>query len=783
MKNTFLALLLSILCAGCSQTKFVPKGSYLLTDVEVEVDNKKIGKSSIEGVLQQKPVRKIFGMPFSLWVYDWSDSTGKTKFKRWLNKTLQKIGEPPTVFDSSTFTRSINSVDLYLKSKGYYKAVVVDTLLYTKRFVKAKIKIETNEPYYLRSYSIVGPDSAVVAIVKRDSTSSLLHPGMVFNSDVLEKERERIASLLKNQGYFLFNKNYIVFEADSTIGNNQILLKEIIKDISEYDQETSQIKELPHSKFRVKEVNVYTNYEPAEALKDKSYLQKFSEIVSDGINIRYIGKQNITADLVNRVNKIRPNSLYNYNEVSTTYDNFSGLKIFRTINIEFAEVSAGNQSNNDSLVYFQGAKELICNIYLTPVMLQSYKLEGELYLSSDLWGLEGNVGYTHRNLFKGAEMFNINFNGSIDFLRNKKNADPINQINNSTEVGVTTAVYIPRFIFPVDIQKIFKAYSPQTQFSLGYNYQNRALYTRNLVNFGFGYSWMANKMLKVSYNPLNFNIIKMTNADRLKDYLQGEDKVLLATAFSDHFISSGTFSLTYNTQDLNNISSYYYAIFNVELAGNLLNALNPFLKRTRAVDSSRVYSIWGTPYSQFVETDFTIVNNQRLDSKNRLVYRFQVGVALPYGNSSALPYEKYFYVGGANSMRGWQVRTLGPGVSSPKDTTIKYIGDFKLEANMEYRFKIVWAFEGAFFFDVGNVWFLPRDKVPSNMTFRFDSFLKQIAVNTGVGLRLNLGYFIARLDMGIKMVDPSLPAGKRFVFRHFPTSRDLAFHFGIGYPF
>lgn len=789
MKRLTSILLCALIFVGCSQTKHVPKGSFLLTDVDLKVDNKKVSKSALFGIFQQKPVKKFLGIPAELWVYNLSDSVGKTRFKRWLNKSFQKIGEPPVVFDSSQYVSSLVGISQYLNSKGYYNAHVVDTLLYRKgKFVKAKVRVKTSTPYRLLETRISRSDSSLAEIITCNSTTSLLKQGMVFDSDILENERERITSCLRNEGYFFFNKNYIYYEADSTVGDKKVLLNLIVKNNLIANADDSRgVREQPHQKYIVKEVNVFTNYEPTLALTDKDYLSKFSSYIYNNLNIKYNGRRNITSELINRAVLIKPNELYDNAKVNSTYENFSGLRIFRTINIQFKEVDVDTLADRGSKVKFSGVRELVCEIFLTPMQLQSYKVEGELYMSSQIWGLAGNLGYSHLNLLKGAELLNVNLNGAIDFLKGKQNEDVINQVDKSKEYGVSSSIYIPRFLMPFNLQKKLKLQAPRTQFSGSYNFQSRPYYTRNLVNFGFGYSWLTKKKLGISYTPINLSVIKMSNDDSLKKYLKG--KPLLSAAFSDHFISSGIFSIIYNTQQLNSQSSYFYSIFNVELGGNLVSLFNPMLKKIKNDDGSEVSTIWKMPYAQFLGADFTVVYNQRLDSKNRVVSRFQIAASFPYGNSTALPYEKYYYVGGANSMRGWQVRMLGPGAISDSESDLELIkgqrslGDFKLEANLEYRYKLFWSFEGALFLDAGNVWFLPRDNMNSRATFKVDSFLNQIAANTGLGLRLNLGFLIARFDIGMKMIDPSKPYGNRFLLNRVPSNDYFSYHFGIGYPF
>ncbi len=786
VKNYLYTILLIALLASCSSTKFVPKGEYLLSRVKVNIDNKKVSKSAVEGVLQQKPIKKFVGIPFSTWIYSMSDSTGNTRLKRWFNKTFQKLGEAPVIFDSTLYETSVNSVRLYLKSKGYYNAVVKDTVVFEGAKASVFVDVKTNRPYRIKKMQVVG-DSSLSQIIKKDSLSSFLHAKMIFDTDMLEKERERVALLLRNKGYFFFNKTYVVYEADSTVGNREVSITQIVKNPMVYSTIADSTREQVHEKYTIKEVNVFTNYDRVEALTNKSYLNSFVENRVDGVSIWSNGPRNVTPNLVLRALKIRPGDFYSQKARSETDDNFSDLKIFRTTDIQFSSVENSRKAEMDTaLVTFVQPKELACNIYLSPMPSQGYKLEGEMYLSSDYWGLEGNLGYMHRNLFKGAELFNINLNGSIPFSR-RIDGSTATELSQSTELGVSASINIPRFLMPFNISKLFKTNAPRTQFSVGYNYQSRTIYTRNLLNFGFGYNWMMNQNVSVSYSPINLNIIKMYNDDKLYDYLK--DQLLLRTAFSDHFISSGKFSITYNNQKISGLGSYYYATLNAELAGNVVSLFNSGLKKGKLTDGSESYLIWGMPYSQFFSVDFTTVYNARLDSKNRLVYRIQIGAAFPYGNATALPYERYFYVGGANSMRGWQVRTLGPGALPENDdkNRLFQIGDFKIEGNVEYRYKLFWSFEGALFADVGNIWFLPRNKLGEDaskyVVFHIDSFYKQLAADAGVGLRLNLGYLIVRLDSGFRMFDPSKEEGKRFLPANGFSRRDISYHIGIGYPF
>lgn len=786
MKNYwFIAVASILLLASCSPAKFVPKGSYILSKQEVVVDNKKISSSAIEGVFQQKPIKKFLGIPFALWVYNLSDTApSPTKLGRWFDRTFQKLGEAPTVFDSSMYISSVAGIQQYLKTKGYYNAEVTDVVTYTRnKYAHVLVNVKAGQPFRIRDFKVRGTDSIFVNAIKKDSAASLIRRGMIFDTDLLERERERITTNLSNSGYYYFNKTFITYEADTTLGNNEVAITQVIRNLSSYNALADTVVDTRHAKYIVKEVNVFTNFDRVEALTNKEYLSEFEETKADNISIWHHGAQNVTNELVLRALKIKPNEYYNQSARVETDNNFSGLKIFRTIDIQYDTLAvAPSEHLMDGALEIVQPRELVCNIFLSPILNQSYKLEGELYLSSEYWGLEGSLGYMHHNLFKGAELLNVNINGTMPFYK-MKTESPISEINKATEFGITTSFNIPRFLIPFNIGKHLHAYAPRTQFTVGYNYQSSRIYTRNLVNFGFGYSWMPSKQLSLSYSPINLNIIKMHNSSDLYDYIK--DELLLATAFSNHFIASGKFSAVFNTQRINSLSSYYYAMANFELAGNALSLFNSKMKKYTLADGSNVYSIWDMPYSQFLSSEFTAVFNGRLDSRNRLVYRFQLAFAIPYGNSSGLPFEKYFYVGGANSMRGWQMRGLGPGsyVDTSAATRLMKIGDFKLEANLEYRFKLFWSFEGALFVDAGNVWFLPRHNVTKEATFRLNTFYKQIAADTGLGFRLNLGYLIARFDAGFRMLDPSKDEGKRFLPTNGFTRSDISYHIGIGYPF
>lgn len=758
-------IFITILLFSCSPTKRVADNEYLLDKSKVKIDQGKVSKEELKNYIRQRSNKRILGVRFHLWLYNMANPEKQKGFSGW----LRRIGEEPIIYDEYLKNKSTQQLIGYLNSKGYFNAQVKDTVYYKRKKVRVNYHINANEPVKIRSLSYIIQDKAIEPIILGDTPNSLIKIGGNFDRDMLQDERQRIELLLKQKGYYNFSKQYITYLADSSAYNLSADLTLIIKRFQQKDT-NNIVKVEDHKKYKINRVFVYTDFDPRQALllKEK-YYSNFDTVYDNGIYFINQASDRTNRKIIFQSNFIREGSFYNLNNVNSTYQHLNGLQLFKLINIQFRELDS---LANDSIALGY----LDCNIQLTKYFLQSYTLELQGTNSSGNIGVGGNILYQHRSLFGGAEVVDFKLNGSIETLN-----EQIRDINNTLELGGDVTINIPKFVLPVfRAEEFSKKYKPKTQISVGYNYQDRPDYQRTIANFSYGYTWDENRFRKHSIRLVEFNAVKLPFVT--SDFKTYIEKTLLSSSYENHLVSVTSYSLLFNNQDIKKNRNFYYLRLNSELSGNILTAFKQIIDAPK-VDGS--YQIFGIPFSQYFKTDVDFRYYQILNETNSFVYRLFVGGAVPYGNSQSIPFEKKYFSGGANSIRAWNVRDLGPG-SFSGDTISKYpnqTADLKLEVNFEYRFKLFWILESALFLDAGNIWSIKEDN-REGAFFNKNEFYKEIAIGSGLGFRFDLSFVILRLDIGLKLRDPSLPSDKRWIIGNRSFMRDdLTFNIGIGYPF
>jgi hypothetical protein len=421
---------------------------------------------------------------------------------------------------------------------------------------------------------------------------------------------------------------------------------------------------------------------------------------------------------------------------------------------------------------------LDCIIQLTPMNQQSFSVELEGTNSAGNLGGALNFIYQHKNLFHGAEQFNTKLKGAYERILGDATG-----FKSIEEYGIETSLKLPIFLMiaPGKINFISK-YDPKTVIQAAYNYQKMPVYTRTVASATFGYNWNAGNYVNHTINPLQLNLVKLLSIDT--SFLRRIDtSSYLSYSYKDVLIMGGNYIYIFSNQKINKSRDYLYLKINAESAGNLLALGNKFANAGK-VDNS--YNIFGQPFAQYIKSDIELKYNLILNDFSSVVYRFFAGIGIPYGNSKAMPFAKQYYGGGANGIRAWKVRSLGPGSSKLIDLPFKnQTADIKIEANGEYRFKLFWVLEGAVFIDAGNIWTYHEDVDRPGSQFKFNRFIDDMAVGTGLGLRLDLKYVLLRTDMGIKLRDPQLPTYPKWIRlqRPYDFKQDFAFVLGIGYPF
>jgi outer membrane protein assembly factor BamA len=771
-KFKYFLLLCSILLIGfssCKTTKHIPEDEYLLKryEVEIKTDDSGINKKELKSYIKQKPNRKILGLKFPLFIYSLS---GKDNDKG-LSRIFAEMGEEPVVWDEYMTAEAKKQIQYYLENKGYYNSVVEDTVFLSNQKATVKYLIRLNKPYRVSGFSYDIRDTSLQSYIYQDTTDRLIQKGDVFSVEMMERERKRIENILKNNGYYNFSKDFISYIADTTFQNNKV---DLTLRVGKYTKKAKDggIRKVPHKRYKINNIYMFPDYDPKQAIASRqAYMEDLDTTEFQGLHFIYKEKPGVDLKTLVQSNYILPGEWYMQQDVNRTYEHLNSLRIFKLINIKFEELE------DSSITDYS---KLNCYVYLKKFKMQSYTVELEGTNSSGNLGGAGNFLYRHKNLLNGAENFETKFTGAFEILDPEK----FNRLDNTLKLGTEVSLDVPKFIIPFfKSEQFVKKYHPRTSFSAMYNYQERPDYTRTIANLSFGYKWNTSSTLSYFINPFELNILRLPYIS--DDFSSDIRNSYLKFSYDDHFLSLTSFNMIYNNQNVKKGRDFQYFRLNSELSGNILTAVNE-LSEAKRINGN--YQLFGIRYAQYAKMDLDFRYYDVINGSNRIVYRVFMGGGFPYGNSSALPFVKQYFSGGANSIRAWNVRSLGPGSYTPPDDQSypNQTADLKFEANMEYRFKMFWILEGAFFVDVGNIWYIEKEggDLPEETIFKPDDFVNDLAVGTGAGLRLDLSFSVLRLDLGLKFRDPSYPNDAKWLMGNRSiSSNTLSWNIAIGYPF
>lgn len=753
--------------ASCSSTKHVPQGSYLLDEVRIQTDNKDVKPSQLSIYLRQKPNTKWFSLiKTQLYVYNWSgrDST------KWINRTLRKLGDAPVIYSKEDAERTSEEITKAVRNLGYLGAMVRPVSKIKKKKLKLTYQVTTGRPYKVRSLHYNVEDEKIWEYMQADSASTYLSEGMYLDVNILDKERQRITNNLQRNGYYKFNKDYITYTADTVLNT---YLVDLTLHLSLYKAAKDASPEI-HPQYTINKVGFITEYDMM--LSSDSYGVDINDSLNYmGFPIYYKDKLYLRPKILLDNSYIIPGKLYDEQGVQNTYSHFGRLPALKYTNIRFLEVQQSDTPQLDTYVMLTKNKQ----------QAVSFELEGTSS-AGDL-GAGASVSFQNRNLFKGAETFTLKLRGAYEAVSGLQSSAH-NQ--NYMEFGAEATLNYPRFLFPFISNNFARKISASTEFGLQYNYQMRPEFTRIVSSAGWSYKWgMQHARSRHRIDLLDINYLYMPWIDEEFEelYLEQEQNYILKYNYEDRLIVRTGYSYTYNSAggSLSNntfMKNSYTVRFNFESAGNLLYALAKATHMKK--NESGEYTLLNIPFAQYIKMDFDYAKNIVIDNRNSLAFHIGGGIAIPYGNASVIPFEKRYFSGGANSVRGWSVRDLGPGSFPGDNNFLNQSGDIKLDTSIEYRTKLFWKFCGAAFIDAGNIWTLRDYEEQPGGKFEFDKFYKQIAVAYGLGLRLDLDFFVLRFDMGMKAINPVYESGKlRYPIIYPNFSRDSAFHFAVGYPF
>ena len=720
--RTYIFGLLAISCllfafTSCNTTKFVPEGQYLLNKARVKcVDDKTV--PDMRSYLRQHQNTEIFGFwKLQLHVYNTAPTDTTTKSKKRLAHNAFKMGEAPVIYDDDLTRVSMQQLKQQMNNMGYFHAEVDTQMTVKNRKVNLTYLITANQPYKIRHYEVDLPQPAVREIA--EDARCKVHEGDQFSTATLDEERERITTVLRNRGYFYFEKSLLEFTADSSLNAH--------------------------------EVDVRLHFAPQVYQMDSAALARLGRQYYIRDVTYSLDKPFLRKNALNHASRLHAGDRYAEWRVERTYARMNALPPVKYVDVALTPVG-------DSL--------LDCNITVSRGRLNSVAAEVEGTYSAGDWGIAAGLNYTNKNIFHGAEVLSVGGRASYEWRANGGRA-----IEAKAEAGLLFASGV--------------------KVNIAYNYQQRPdEYTRTIANAGLSYiiprrpgsGWTH------QFNLIDINYIYVPwMSQAFIDKFISRKSILIAS-YEDHFILDWSYLGTYTSFNRRFPNRPYVQFsFRAETAGNALYALSLAAKLPQ--DEKGHYMLWKIPFAQYAKGDINFTFNGIIDPKHRLVTHLGLGVAMPYLNADVLPFEKRYFGGGANGIRGWQARTLGPGAFRGIDGMIVYdlqVGDIKLDMNLEYRFKVLKFLELAAFLDAGNIWTIKEYTDQPGGAFYWNEFYKQIAWSYGVGIRLDLSLFIFRVDFGVKLHDPSRIAyGTQW--RTAPNGLcwkdDMTFHFAIGYPF
>lgn len=724
--------LAALVLVGCSVQKFVPEDGYLLSKVEIKSDNKDMDVEMLKQYVRQKANSKwfsIFKVPLHTYSLAGRDTT------KWINRTLKNIGEKPVIYDSIQARLSCRDLVTAMQNMGYMNAAVVLEKKYKGKKVKLEYNLLPGEPFYIRNVEYDIEDPVVEKLLGlEDSVNRGIHRGMQFTVANLNNERKRIARELHNSGFYKFNIDFIRFTADSTNSTREV---DVVLRLLRYKPDNNA-EETLHPRYFIGSVRHVGIGE------EDTHLRK--RVLDDNTIIK----------------KGWP---YRAKDLQRTYNNFAKLGALGYTNIRFTERS------DTSL--------LDCVIHTSRRKTNSLSFQPEGTNTAGNLGAAASVTWTNRNLFRGSEQFSVELRGAYEAITGLEGY----QNHNYTEFGLETKLEFPHFLAPFLSWSFRRNSLAKSELSVSFDMQNRPEFHRRVFSAAWRYKWNDvghHAAYRLDLLDLNYIYMPWISSTFKREYLDnvGSRNAILKYNYEDMFLAKIGFGVNYN----NGIRAFRA---NFETSGNLLNAVSHIAKSKK--NGNGQYTLFNIAYAQYVKFDINYLRIYQFDKHNTLALHASLGIAYPYGNSKVLPFEKRYFSGGANSVRGWNVRGLGPGKFKGTNGSIDFInqtGDMKLDLNAEYRTFLFWKIDGAVFLDAGNIWTLRNYQEQPGGMFVLKDFYKQIAVAYGIGLRLNFGYFIMRFDFGMKAINPAYETSKEhYAILNPNLKRDFAFHFAVGLPF
>ncbi len=765
LSNRYSLILACLLLTACSGTKHLPEGERLYVGAKIKLEttgkmdrkSKRVVEKAAEKVLRPAPNKTFLGMRPKLWRYMAAGDNPKGRFKKWLKKT----GEAPVFISSVKPTATSGMIEATLFNIGIFNNDARFEIVEKKHTAKVIYTCRIHEPFTFNEllYSIT--DGPLSEIIQADKKNSIIKSGEDYSLDKLKKERERIDLMLKNKGYFYFNADYLIFKADTSRENMTITLKLALKE---------SIPENALTSYRIRNVIIDQDY---SLTKNRVVMENDTFGVGNTVFCGNALEQKINPGVILRSVYLKKEEVYTRNNHNITLNRLMSMGNFKFVRVIFTDADSLKPGYLD------------VTILMTPMAKRTFRAEIDLVTKSNNYtGPRMNFSFLNRNAFNGAELLNVSMAGTYEGQLSGSNKGLF-----SYSLSPQVELFFPRYILPFRVQTN-SMFIPKTRFSLMYSFIKKVNYfDMRTLQFSYGFKWKEDIRKEHELNPINISYTSLGNkSPEFTELLASNPS--LKKSYEEQFIAGGSYSYTYNEQVFPEKKEQWYLHVSTEFAGNLFTLTKSLAGEKPTAETP--LRVIGSAYSQFARLSIDGRSYYNFKSKNKWAFRLLAGVAKPYGNSSILPYSRQFFSGGPNSIRAFHINSVGPGIAPQNMNNIGFLqmgGDVKLEANGEYRFGIYRFFKGALFADAGNIWLLKSNPANSASPFSFANFSNELAVGAGVGLRIDVSFFILRFDMAMPLRKPWLEDHHRWVLNEIdfgnPTWRsdNLILNVAIGYPF
>jgi outer membrane protein insertion porin family len=760
--SNILLIFAILLLAACSGTRHLPEGAQLYEGAKIKIEsaekfNKKAIQNTAEAALRPQANKSYFGMRPKLWLYNAAGENPRSKLQKW----MRKKGEAPVLMSQVKTGATSAIIDASLFNMGIFNSYTTAEIIEKEHAAKVIYTSHVHPPYTVKALTYDITDDSLSRLIQDENVHTLIKIGSNYNLDILKNERNRIDGILKNKGYFYFNPDYLLFKADTSVSDHTISLHLTLKD---------SIPQSALTVYRINKVKINQNY----SLNDRIGRNANDSVMFDGfIFPGSEARMKVKPKVITRSVYLRKGDVFSRLNYTTTLNRLMSMGYFKLVQISFSET--------DSLSGLLNA-----TILLTPMSKYSFRTEVDLVSKSNNYaGPRLNVSITNRNAFKGAELLKLNMAGTYE-----------SQLGGNIEnlytysVNPQAELTFPSFLVPFPLKKTKSIYLPKTHFLLSYNFLKKISYfDMRTFEFAYGYRWKEDIRIEHELNPIDISYSSIRNKSTAFTELL-ESNPFLKKSYEEQFIAGGNYSFSYNEQMLQGKKVHLFFQVKSEIAGNALSLAT--VLGGHPVSSEDPAEVAGSVFSQFGRLSVESRVFFNLKSKNKIAMRFFAGAGLPYGNSSILPYSKQFFSGGPSSIRAFQINSVGPGNYFQDTNVLGFLqmgGDVKLEMNAEYRFNIFSYFKGALFVDAGNVWLLASNPSLVGTPFSWTGFPNQLAVGTGLGLRVDVSFFVLRFDLAVPVRKPWMEENHRWVTRQIDFGNaawrkdNLLLNVAIGYPF